>query len=995
MKLKKLLASILCVAMVLSTMSFTVFAEATVHNVANDTELADAIKAAVDGDTIKLAAGDYTGGISVGKNITLEGSVDEYGNPTSVFNGQNDAGSYYKYSIYMNKGTIKNIKIVNAWKGIMTEGKGNLTIDNVTVVGAGYGIHIAEAKNAEDTVLIQNSRIDVTWANSFAGGPYTVHFKNNVLTSESPYYTDGSGSPAVNSFATTTIIEDNIFGENAKILIREEAKDGAAIGTNYYADGVNNALYVSCADSVQVETYYTTEEMDEVKQTPKGSFNSSIFAPKITDPDDAEKYREKFGIELEKIVAQESVVIKIYSDDELLATTSLRESDRDDESVKLFPVNGGLTANVVIDGRLAGSWDTEWATELTAKNMPTKLELWVDGFLLDTTVAFGNDKNKVDFAKLPSVKAAARIGSDVYETIQEAVDAATAENAEIILFPGTYDEDFTVTQKKNVNIVLKSENQGDVTLKGTMTVDGKRSQTAGSLTVKDIVFDAQDVSSYHYFAYEKSGTYSHNITFENCKFYGTYDYNDAWVVGFKASKGGTKNVTFDGCESYGLLALLQVSNCTPVAVTNCYIEGGAAIQTTSSTDVTFTNNVVDVVGYVIRTGQNSDATNTKANITFTGNNVETTGTVLDLRNSTSAILFENNEIDAVNVFTSMNSDNTKINEIVVTEEKILDELVKDDLNKISLKLTLGYEMVEPGLYDIIITGSDNINELVAAEITFENNSKTVANEDMQYEIIGANDFTVEKSIQLDDTFGFRLVDGAERKSGKKIVIGQVKFHGMGNINFTATYGKAVATKEGTNIEDYYTTDNASLITSSITNGGVVEAKRDVVVNVAYNHALENVWTDSQITVTLKDGFGNVKTADITSGIVTFEDVQLGRLTVTLEAPGFRKFVYNTTLEEGADEDDALVLNFWNNVKRATAEDPEAEIEEGKGLTNKNFLVGDIVMDYIVDKYDLAAVTSYYGMYGIQNNEKFLMYDLNRDGNIDIIDVAFVLHTLNN
>ena len=53
------------------------------------------------------------------------------------------------------------------------------------------------------------------------------------------------------------------------------------------------------------------------------------------------------------------------------------------------------------------------------------------------------------------------------------------------------------------------------------------------------------------------------------------------------------------------------------------------------------------------------------------------------------------------------------------------------------------------------------------------------------------------------------------------------------------------------------------------------------------------------------------------------------------------------------------------------------------------------MDYIVDEYDLAAVTSYYGMYGIENNDKFLMYDLNRDGNIDIIDVAFVLHTLNN
>ena len=61
----------------------------------------------------------------------------------------------------------------------------------------------------------------------------------------------------------------------------------------------------------------------------------------------------------------------------------------------------------------------------------------------------------------------------------------------------------------------------------------------------------------------------------------------------------------------------------------------------------------------------------------------------------------------------------------------------------------------------------------------------------------------------------------------------------------------------------------------------------------------------------------------------------------------------------------------------------------------NFVVGDIVMDYTVDEYDLAAVTSYYGMYGLEDADKYIKYDLNRDGNIDIIDVHYVLHTLNN
>ena len=56
----------------------------------------------------------------------------------------------------------------------------------------------------------------------------------------------------------------------------------------------------------------------------------------------------------------------------------------------------------------------------------------------------------------------------------------------------------------------------------------------------------------------------------------------------------------------------------------------------------------------------------------------------------------------------------------------------------------------------------------------------------------------------------------------------------------------------------------------------------------------------------------------------------------------------------------------------------------------NFVVGDIVMDYTVDKYDLAAVTSYYGTYRLADTSK-IKYDLNRDGNIDITDVAYVLH----
>ena len=197
----------------------------------------------------------------------------------------------------------------------------------------------------------------------------------------------------------------------------------------------------------------------------------------------------------------------------------------------------------------------------------------------------------------------------------------------------------------------------------------------------------------------------------------------------------------------------------------------------------------------------------------------------------------------------------------------------------------------------------------------------------------------------------------------------------------------------TNLGRYYSTANNKLILDDDAkiDSTVSEITRNVAINVAYNHPLvKNVWSDDKITVTLKDYFGKEVTDDITDGIATFANVSLGRITVTLEAPGFRKFVYNTTLD--ADDAETIVLNFWNDVK---VDSKKEAIEAGTEKVAYNFVVGDIVMDYIVDKYDLAAVTSYYGMYNIADNSKYLMYDLNRDGNIDIRDVQYVLHTMGN
>ena len=328
-----------------------------------------------------------------------------------------------------------------------------------------------------------------------------------------------------------------------------------------------------------------------------------------------------------------------------------------------------------------------------------------------------------------------------------------------------------------------------------------------------------------------------------------------------------------------------------------------------------------------------------------------------------------------------------------------------------------FEQVEDkeNVYNIVLEGVDDkeINEFVAAELTFDNDSTTANGKEMTYEVSGYTEngavkTVVDKADAKADTYALRLVGGANRMTGSKLTIGQVTFNGQGTIKFNVESGRVVATKKGYNVEKYYIADGVdatedTLILDDSVIGADTTKVRDVIVNIDYKHILDGTgWDDNQITVTLKDSFGeNVTPVSSNDRQVKFENVQEGRIVVTLEAPGFRKYVYTTMLKDVEDENDALVLNFWNNVKKneksknGVIVDPEAEIEAGTGdFMTHNFLVGDIVMDMTVDEYDLAAVTSYYGMYGLTDTSK-IGYDLNRDGNIDIIDVAYVLHTMGN
>jgi len=314
--------------------------------------------------------------------------------------------------------------------------------------------------------------------------------------------------------------------------------------------------------------------------------------------------------------------------------------------------------------------------------------------------------------------------------------------------------------------------------------------------------------------------------------------------------------------------------------------------------------------------------------------------------------------------------------------------------------------VSDSLYDIVLTsdGTYDIHEFVAAQFTFKNDSKTVGGSEMKYNVLGIEEKTTAQKTVVDgeERYIIKIVnaeDPKNRLSGDTFKIGQISFVGQGTINFSIAKGEVDTTWQNTNLGRYYenadaiddATDTLKLADAKIENGSVADITKNLSINVAYNHDLKALWDNNEITVTVKDAYGElVGTDDISDGIASFNNVKIGRITVTLEAPGFRKFVYETTLDE--DDDATVVLYFWNDVKKDAYKLP---IEKDATPVAHNFVVGDIVMDYTVDKYDLAAVTSYYGMYNIKNNAKYLKYDLNRDGNIDIRDVQYVLHTMGN
>lgn len=570
------------------------------------------------------------------------------------------------------------------------------------------------------------------------------------------------------------------------------------------------------------------------------------------------------------------------------------------------------------------------------------------------------------------------IGNSYYMTLADALDAA--QNSDTIDLIGN-----------------------TVQLNGQTTIDKDITITNGTFDITDAVCTTEGIIY----------IYNSSVKFSNVDLKGS-NFTSAFGVIFANHNA---NVILDNCDFRlkndlaPLGGTLKGNDNASFTVKNCTfdLENPSRVLTNITLDMSDTT----IDAYVTEPTRTADDLNNHAFRNVYGvikdSTIDVTGTETGLKNTDSGSLLITgtsnvsftNTVDA-NIY--LNDEN----EILTVEPpaNVIGDIVYGTVSESVLtdKITVNLVPTDnESVYDIVLDGNyKEIYEFVLAELQFVNNSTTLSGTAMNYEITGTNDINVIPTTDKPDRYGFYLKDGAvdKRITDTKIKIGTVTFPEQGAISFKvdANNSTVVATEYNTHLEKYYTAadENAKLTADANGIDSTIAAKtRDVAINVDFAHTLDNTgWNGNhQITVTLKDAFGNIVgetahplTIENNAGTYTFADVPVGRITVTLKAPGFRTFTYTTTVEEGVNEDDALVLSFWNDTKR----DAEKAVEIGGRTMENNFVVGDIAMDYIVDKYDLAAVTSYYGTYGLTDENK-IKYDLNRDGSIDITDVAYVLH----
>lgn len=307
-----------------------------------------------------------------------------------------------------------------------------------------------------------------------------------------------------------------------------------------------------------------------------------------------------------------------------------------------------------------------------------------------------------------------------------------------------------------------------------------------------------------------------------------------------------------------------------------------------------------------------------------------------------------------------------------------------------------------------------VTNLLGTQFTISNNAE-VGYDSVDYEIVPADGF----ALLYDEATGLyeinvKPVDGvrpavSEEAAGKGIVIGKLICkggYGKGTIkaeNIKLTVEKSDNTYTditATNFEFKYDIPEPSANLTVNVNLGKHYTKVDNVK--AYQNMKLRVYSARLGFIDFDLGTDAVaydeKNGTLqTMGAVSYDPVAKTYTLTLNKLPGFDKYTVFVSGDGYRDAKAQFDLNenttvdFWSN-----ANDSEiAQITKATSgivkTAKKNFLAGDIIMNSVIDLYDLSAVSSYYGKSNLTAGDKdYIQYDLNRDGKVDLDDISILL-----
>ncbi len=190
------------------------------------------------------------------------------------------------------------------------------------------------------------------------------------------------------------------------------------------------------------------------------------------------------------IKGTESMVVKLYSGDKLLGTTTLVDTNK----VLLTGESKTVTWHFFLQGQ-DDWWTTELAEDvvLVANEIPTRTELWVDGSkVAENTVSMSASNDNLgdatvnyNWGDLDGVKVAVDSNGNYYETLQEAINQA-GEDATVTLLGDTKVEGTQISGGEASETAVQIPSGKKITIDlGGNTLQGSLYADSATITIKN------------------------------------------------------------------------------------------------------------------------------------------------------------------------------------------------------------------------------------------------------------------------------------------------------------------------------------------------------------------------------------------------------------------------------------------------------------------------------------------------------------------------------